>query len=651
MDVEKIELGDGTVLNLRDKRADGCVHVYRDVAGTAAVTTSPRWSALYDVTDPEITEYYDGMLVSILVPVAGNGSYGTALQINSLGYKPIVFGVSSMISTRYPVGGVILAQYNAAQTAKIYLGGGHQNETVTGCWQVMDYDSDSTVISRLKLERGSTTVIADTYREVLVCTNLDGEAVPLHSTPASASSQYSSTGTNKGMSRELFNPNGLIAYNATAGIIAAGGNIQYERLYHQTYFNPRYSLNCGETLVAAPLYLVAEPAEDGQARLVGKRPCWSQELPTQYDGLIYILLGHHSGDTYSFLYPHHPVYWHNGDHICVWSGDENHARDLAPVERGTLASRAYAEGDLLVTGSGLRRATEDIDEDDTISAKTERTTIADEIKRNSKNEVEVSETEPTDPNVEVWIDPQGEADRKSAKKKDIIVARAIPETPMTGDRYFFSSFICVRTTPSRCQDLEENSQNWVSRRTGDNSSEVTILSYKTDHPVLVTIKEDFTLDDFVTDESYMLPCCQDASYLTTRNTASPYFEIQGGKLVCVKRPKVKLKNGDLTLLESVKIKKEYNGHFSVKKHKRGNGAVYQSRLRWRPKVRGIGIPQSEIRIRHAKTKRWSKANEVEKSTTFIIRGMARGRLSECALKFHRYKIKKGNEKSDMVLPI
>lgn len=552
------------IKGLPEMLGTGLVRDYANVAGTAAVTTSPRWSALYDVTDPEVTEYTDGMKVAIVVPVAGDGSYGTALQINSLGYKPIVYAVSSTVSTRYPVGGIIIARYNAAQTAKIYLGSGHQNETVTGCWQVMDYDSDTTLIGRLRLERGSTPVVAATYREVLVCTNLDGEAVPLHSTPASASSQYSSTSTNKEMSRELFNPFGLIAHNATPGIIAAGGNIPYERLYHQTYFNPRYSLNCGDTLVAAPLYLVAEPAEDGQARLAGKRPCWSQELPTQYDGLIYILLGHHSGDTYSMLYPSHPVYWHNGDHVCVCSGDENQARDLAPVERGPVASQAYAEGDIMMTGSGLRRATEDIEEEDTISAKTERTTIADEIKRNSKNEVEVSETEPTDPNVEVWIDPQGEADRKSAKNNGIAVLKRInPAKTRYGQRYFFSTgkvtIFLDDDTLGSVTDAGMDimlSQNFKLIDDSPNGKTYRARDYGNSRAVTVTIISDEDAADIgQTDDAaanmacwlilaqmYLragwapkqIPGFADGSELSTNDLASPYFVIRKGKVVCTK---------------------------------------------------------------------------------------------------------------------
>ena len=69
------------------------IHVYRNLTGTPAVTTSPYYHCTrWDVADSEVTEYKDGMVVCVKVPDngLGNGSYGTALQINSLGYKPVV---------------------------------------------------------------------------------------------------------------------------------------------------------------------------------------------------------------------------------------------------------------------------------------------------------------------------------------------------------------------------------------------------------------------------------------------------------------------------------------------------------------------------------------------------------------------------------
>lgn len=75
------------------------------------------------------------------VPVAGNGTYGTALQINSLGYKPIVYNTDNMVGTRYPAGSRIWCIYNSTQTAQLYVNSASPS-TITGCWQVMDYSQD-----------------------------------------------------------------------------------------------------------------------------------------------------------------------------------------------------------------------------------------------------------------------------------------------------------------------------------------------------------------------------------------------------------------------------------------------------------------------------------------------------------------------------
>ena len=166
---------DGTIIDLRDSRADGlpeklqgCAHIYRDVTGTEAVTKSPTFSARWDVSDPEVTEYMDGMMVQILVPVDGNDTCGTVLQINKLGYKPVVVNVNTGIGTRYPAGSVVIASYNSQQTAEAYLGSGAKSVDVEGCWQVMDSDSKPTKVSELENDTGyitSADVVNDKHYE------------------------------------------------------------------------------------------------------------------------------------------------------------------------------------------------------------------------------------------------------------------------------------------------------------------------------------------------------------------------------------------------------------------------------------------------------------------------------------------------------
>lgn len=99
--------------------------------GTAAVTSSPYTHSKWEASAPEITELYDGLTIIYKVPVAGNGSYGTGLQINDLGYHPVVTQTNTMISTRYGVGAIILLVYTTSLSGTLYKNSG-SGSTITG---------------------------------------------------------------------------------------------------------------------------------------------------------------------------------------------------------------------------------------------------------------------------------------------------------------------------------------------------------------------------------------------------------------------------------------------------------------------------------------------------------------------------------------
>ena len=310
------------------------VHVYRSLTGTAAKTTSPYWCARWDVADPKVTEYYDGMLVCVKVPVAGNGSYGTALQINDLGYKPIVWNLNSMISTRYSVGSVVWAAYNATQTATLYLGNGSQ--TITGCWQVMDYNSDTTNISNVRRYYSSrlksTAVLLD-YG--LVFRKNETHVVPLHSVPAGSSgtdANTSSTSTSKTFTTESFDPFGGIFYYRESKRVDANATLGSATLFMQNglidarrEFNVTNTTSADKNFIAErEIYLVVDLQPDGTVKLATEgnflvNP-WSQTLPSTNDGHLYILLGV-AYDKYRYeLLMHHPIYYHDGTQLRMYTG-------------------------------------------------------------------------------------------------------------------------------------------------------------------------------------------------------------------------------------------------------------------------------------------------------------------------------------------
>ena len=161
------------------------------MTGTAAQTTSPYWAARWDATDDSIDEIFDGMVVIVRIPVAGNGSYGTALSINGGDYHPVVYNVNSMISTRYGVNGSITLVYNATQTGTLYLGSGSQS--ITGCWQMEDYNSDTTTSYGTLAYYLRPYAAQNIYKYKFVMFDKDNRLVPIVTEDITASKYSSST--------------------------------------------------------------------------------------------------------------------------------------------------------------------------------------------------------------------------------------------------------------------------------------------------------------------------------------------------------------------------------------------------------------------------------------------------------------------------
>ena len=323
------------------------IHVYRNLTGTPAVTTSPYHCTRWDVDDSEVTEYKDGMVVCVKVPDngLGNGSYGTALQINSLGYKPVVYNVNSMIGTRYSVGSVVWAVYNGTQKAKLYLGEGHQNEEITGCWQVMDYNSDTTTITNIRHYYTRPKVTANLLRYALAFRKDEDHIVPIHSVPASTNAssvdaKRCSTATNKTMTAESFDPFGEIyLYDGTDTKVAPNSKVAAGYLLvQQNLVDGRRVFNVTNTTTAnknfiedRELYLVVDLQSDGSVKLATEgnysvNP-WSQSLPTTNDGHLYLLLGY-ACDKYRFgFYLNHPIFYHDGTQLRMYTGAKQFSGD------------------------------------------------------------------------------------------------------------------------------------------------------------------------------------------------------------------------------------------------------------------------------------------------------------------------------------
>jgi len=148
--VKKIQLPDNTIVDINDNR----IKRYTNATGTAAVSADPPYThAKWDVTDASITAYYDGLVVSLVVPVTGHDTFGTAFQINSLGYKPVVFDDNDGIGDRHTAGSTIWMVYNPTQTSTLYMNSSTAT-TVTGCWQSVEGNPGNVVYTGLDESQG-----------------------------------------------------------------------------------------------------------------------------------------------------------------------------------------------------------------------------------------------------------------------------------------------------------------------------------------------------------------------------------------------------------------------------------------------------------------------------------------------------------------
>ena len=120
---------------------DGVYHI--NVSGSGSTWEPDKCAALWytTVNDSRISSLTDGLSISLKIPsVDEGGKLGVLLNINSLGYHPVVYDVNTSIGDRYSVGSTIILTYNASQTATAYYNSSTAT-TYTGCWQINDAGS------------------------------------------------------------------------------------------------------------------------------------------------------------------------------------------------------------------------------------------------------------------------------------------------------------------------------------------------------------------------------------------------------------------------------------------------------------------------------------------------------------------------------
>jgi len=296
--ISSMTLPNGTTYNIKDKVARASIP-YGIVDSTSTATA-------YTATVEGITELYDGVIVMLHNGVVTSAA-GFTVNINGLGAKKCYSNLTNATqeTTIFNVAYTMIFVYSEA------LDGGNG-----GWWIYRGYDSNTNTIGyQLRTNSANMLAVQTGYRYRLWFTDADGQGW----VPANTSSATNAT-TARALNTRPIDPFGAIVYCSHNATKSAGAGLG------ATYQWAQYTLSIGysyvKTLVSgAPVYLVCTPQANGSAIMTDI----ATALPTTKDGKIYIFLGVAYNTTSMELQPVHPVYWHDGNGIRLWTGAEAQA--------------------------------------------------------------------------------------------------------------------------------------------------------------------------------------------------------------------------------------------------------------------------------------------------------------------------------------
>lgn len=275
---------------------------YGECDGTSTATN-------FTVTVPGIRELVSGVCCLVRNGVITSAS-GCKLNVNGLGAKPIYssMAAATAVTTAFNVSYTMLFVYDGTNT-----------RVSGGCW-VMYYGIDNntnTIGYQLRTNSYSMPMTSVVYRYRLLFTSKDGA----HFVPANNSTSTNAT-TNRSVCQDPIDPHGPIVYYGTTAAVNQGSRPAVASLWQQYQVTLGYSFAKGSALQMTawkPVYLKCAPQSDGSAIIDSTEP-WVQALPNTNDGKIYIFLGVAYSETAIELNILHPVYYHDGTAIRLWTG-------------------------------------------------------------------------------------------------------------------------------------------------------------------------------------------------------------------------------------------------------------------------------------------------------------------------------------------
>lgn len=269
---------------------------------------STSTATVFTATIDGITEYYDGLTVMLKNGVVTSAS-GFTININGLGAKHAYSNMAAATAetTMFNINYTMMFTYDSTRVE----GGG---------WVLYrGYNAnDNTIGYQIRSNSMSLPMTSVTYRYRLLFTSADRA----HFVPANNSTSTNAT-AKRNTCQDKIDPFGRIVYYGTTASVAAGSRPSATALWDRYAIALGYSFNrTGAALTLTswePVYLKCAPQTDGSAIIDADEP-YVQELPTTADGNIYIHLGVAYSATNIELDLEHPVYYHDGTIIRMWTG-------------------------------------------------------------------------------------------------------------------------------------------------------------------------------------------------------------------------------------------------------------------------------------------------------------------------------------------
>lgn len=303
-------------------RTDGIIPA--SVNGTAAripygECDSTSTSTAFTAAVPGITELKDGVTMILYNGVVTSAS-GFTLNINGLGAKPSYsnMALGNPVTPTNPTRDTTIFNINYA-----FLFVYSESLVSGGCWiGYRGYDANTNTIGYQLRTNNTTMKTTDKfYRYRLLFTSADGTKW----VPANTSTSTNATAARTPNARAI-DPFGEIVWYGTTTAIEANANVTAAQIwqeYYGSYTNIGYSFNntgAAQTMTAnLPIYIKCTPQADGSAIIDPTTP-YTQTLPTTDDGKIYIYLGRAYNATNFEITMNHPVYYHDGAGIKIWTG-------------------------------------------------------------------------------------------------------------------------------------------------------------------------------------------------------------------------------------------------------------------------------------------------------------------------------------------